>query len=168
MPHIWPTSASEEFEITILSFTVFLLGLLSQQKCYERLMAHKSEETICCRRAWSVRCSCFYYQWLKAGGYSSLDIFSILCWWLNWYCTNKWHFFLLRQEAVLLLSTHGMTINTKSKSKFLGRALISLIFWLVSSTASLQSRWMRRCRSDVNDQSSCDLLGREHMITSCR
>ncbi len=56
-------------------------------KCFT---AHRPEETICCLRAWSIRCSLFYYPWLEAGGYVSLDNFNSLCFWLKGFCANKW------------------------------------------------------------------------------
>ncbi len=89
--HILPTSAnetiSEEMEITILSVTMSLPGLLSQRKHF---ITHRLKEMICWLRAWSIRCSLLYCQRLEAGGYFSLHNFSILCLWSNWYCRNKW------------------------------------------------------------------------------
>ncbi len=68
-----------------------------------------------------------YYLCLEAEWYFSLDHFSVLVLWLNWFCANKWRVSVspsqlknecwrwiksLQQEAVLLLSTCAATTNT--------------------------------------------------------
>ncbi len=65
MPHIVPAPANETIsEETILSFTVTLPGLLSQQKRSETLY---SAQTV--RDVFSICCSSLNYQRLEAGGY---------------------------------------------------------------------------------------------------
>ncbi len=81
----------------------------------KRFTAHRPEETICCLRARSIRCSLFYYPWLEAGGYVSLDSFNSLCFWLKGICANKWCVSItLFHNKMLMLDKFFTTVSSNA------------------------------------------------------
>ncbi len=78
-------------------------------------MAHTLDEMICCLWALSIDCS-FFFNYLEAGGYFSLDNFNILCLWPKRCYANNWRFFHSLQRQMLAL---GKSFPTASSAAFI-------------------------------------------------
>ncbi len=115
-------------DITFLSFTMTLPGPLSQREHYKLLCGTQTGRDLLFMSTIDLLFS-FFYLWLEAGGYFSLNNFNILLLWQNWYCA----FFHSFSKQMLALDKIFMTESStvfvhmqcynQQKMKVLGGAL---------------------------------------------
>ncbi len=91
MLHILATSANETISEKTGDYCPVFYNVFAQFAQSAEMLRNALQHTDRKRRlqAWSIHCSCCCYLWWEAGGYFSLDNFSILFLWPNWYCANK-------------------------------------------------------------------------------
>ncbi len=90
-------------EITVPSLAMTLFGPLSQQKRCTTLHGTQTERNdLLFTSVINLSFTFFYYLWLEAGMYFSLENFSTLCLWSNKYCANKCFFNSLPQQMLVL------------------------------------------------------------------
>ncbi len=76
-----------------------LPGLLLRRKHFETLYGTQARRENLLFMSMIDPPFSFYYLRLETGGFFSLDNFSILSLWPNWYCANNWHvYFTLLQN----------------------------------------------------------------------